>query len=184
MNDRRVSLSRHHGASGNIVDEPPYDVPERTKNKLYLALGFMILLKYILYTVVRPLGLPPSYDDLEPTHDLTLWAEPTNDTYYVSLEFYVTQQDALGEHNILARRTIQVRPDMTNMTEYSIYALPQAPRSFWVRVVHAIHREVPGPDGDLYDRVYSVHLLRIGELLTVHLGDHEFSILVTPVQTE
>jgi len=104
-------LSHHHRASGNIVDEPPYDVPERTKNKLYLALGFMILLIYCLYSIGSLNGTPYSY---EPSHHVTLWAQPTNDTYYVRLEFYDTQQDALGEHNRLARRVIQVGPDMTD----------------------------------------------------------------------
>ncbi len=161
------------------MDEPPYDVSERTKSKLYLALVFMILLIYVLYSVVRPLGFPPPSDNLEPTHDITLWAEPANYTYHVGLEFYGSQQDAMTGHNRLAHAASMVRPDMPNMTESHVYTLPQTPNLFWVRVGY-----VPEIDGSLGEWTYSLHVLRIGELLRVHLGGHDFAILVTRAQSD
>ena len=179
MNDRRGSLNHHRRDSGNLVDEPPYDVSERTKSKLYLALGFMILLIYILYAIVRPLGLPPSYDDLEPTHDLTLWAEPENYTYHVRIEFYGSQQDAIADHNRLAAASPMVRPDMSNMTESCIYYLPRTPNLFWVRVGCSSEVEV-----EIGEWTYALCVLRIGEPLRLQLEGHDLTILVTRAQIE
>lgn len=178
MNDRVVFLSHHHRASGNLVDEPPYDVSERTKNRLYLALGFMILLIYVMYIVVFPIVSSPSSDYWEPTHDIILWAEPANYTFHVELEFYGSQQDAIDEYNKLGEASPMVRPDMSNMTESCIYNLPLTPNLFWVRVGYA-----PQLNHDLGEWTYSLHVLRIGELLRVHLEGHDFTILVTRAQT-
>ncbi len=177
MNDR-VAFLIHHRLSGNLVDEPLHDVSERTKNNLYLALGFMMLLIYVIYIVVVPLGLPPPSDDLEPTHDIILWAEPANYTYTVLIEFYGSQQDAIDEYNRLGAASPTVRPDMGNMTESCIYRIPQTIDLFWVRVGYA-----PEIDHDLGEWTFSLHVLRIGELLRVHLEGHDFAILVTRAQT-
>ena len=171
-------MSNHHRANESLVDEPPYDVPEHTKNKLYLTLGFMILLIYIVYIVVTPLGSPPPSDDLEPTHHITIWTEPMNHTSHMRFEFYGSPQDAISETNRLSGSAPMVGPNTTT-EEYAVYRLPQTFDLFWVRVGYA-----PQTDEDLLEWTYGLYTMRIGEQLEIHLGGHEFTILVTRAQTE
>lgn len=178
MNDRVVFLNYHHRASGKLVDEPPYDVSDHTKNKLYLTLGFMILLIYIMHIVVSPLGQPSPSDDLEPTHYITIWTEPMNHTFHMVFEFYSSPQDAMTENNRLAGAAPMVGPNTTS-GEYVVYRLPQTIDLFWVRVGYA-----PETNGDLEEWTYGMYVLGIGEQLRIHLGGHDFTILVTRAQTE
>lgn len=166
-------MKYHHRTSGNLVDEPPYYVPERTKNKLYLALGFMILLIYVLHIVVTPLGQPPPSDDLEPTHYITILTEPMNHTFHMRFDFYSSPQDAISENNRLSGSAPMVGPNTTT-GEDVVYRLPQTNDLFWVRVGYA-----PQTNEDLLEWTYGLYALRIGEQLSIHLGGHDFTILVT-----
>ena len=179
MNHGVVFLKYHHGASGGLVDEPPYHVPERTKNKLYLALVFMILLIYVLHIVVTPLGSPP-LDHLEqPTHNITIWTEPMNHSCTLELEFYSSPQDAMTENNRLAHAAPQIQRNETKKEDVCLYTLPQAPNRFWVRIGYANLT-----NGESGEWVYNVYALIIGEQLSIHLGGRDFTILVTRAQTE
>ena len=177
-NDRVVFLRRQQGKSGNLVDEDPHYVPERTKNKLYLALAFMIFLIYVLHIVVTPLGQPPPSDDLEPTHYITIWTEPMNCSCTLELEFYGSPQDAMGETNRLAHSAPDFQPNVT-IREGCLYTLPQAPIRFWVRIGYA-----PLINFEAGEWVYGLYVLEIGEQLRIHLSGHEFTILVTRAQTQ
>lgn len=178
MNERMVILNYHHKASGKLVEEPPYYVPERTKNKLYLALGFMILLIYVLHIVVTPLGSPPLDHLEEPTHNITIWTEPMNCSCTLELEFYGSAQDAIGETNRLAHSAPWIGIN-TTIDEDCVYTLPQAPSRFWVRIGYA-----PLINCETGEWVYGLYVLEIGEQLRIHLGGHEFTILVTRAPTE
>jgi hypothetical protein len=173
-----VFLKYHHRTKGNLVDEPPYYVPERTKNKLYLALGFMILLIYVLHIIVIPLGQPPPSDDLEPTHYITIWTEPMNHTFHMRFEFYSSPQDAISENNRLSGSAPMVGSNTTT-GEDVVYRLPQTIDLFWVRVGYA-----PQTTEDLLEWTYGLYALRIGEQLRIHLSGHDFTILVTRAQTQ
>ena len=173
-----LALIYHRRASESLVDESPYYVPERTKNKLYLALIFMILLIYVIHIVVTPLGQPPSFDDLEPTHDITIWTEPMNFTFHMMFEFYNSPQDAISENNRLSGAAPMVGPNTTT-GEYVVYRLPQTIDLFWVRIGYA-----PQTNGDLGEWTYGLYVLKIGEQLRIHLGGHDFTILVTRSQAE
>jgi hypothetical protein len=178
VNYRVVFLRCHQRKSGNLVDEDPHYVPERTKNKLYLALAFMILLIYVIYIVVTPLG-SPSLDYLEePTHNITIWTEPMNHTFHMRFEFYSSPQDAISETNRLSGSAPMVGPNTTT-GEDVVYGLLQTIDLFWIRVGYA-----PQTNEDLLEWSYGLYALRIGEHLRIHLSGHEFTILVTRAQTQ
>jgi len=178
VKDRMMFVRYHHRASGSLVDEPPYDVPERTKNKLYLALGFMILLIYVLHIVVTPLGSPPLDYLEEPTHNITIWTEPMNYSRILELEFYGSAQDAIGKTNRLAHAAPSIGIN-TTIDEDCVYTLPQTPRWFWVRIGYA-----PLINCETGEWVYGLYVLEIGEQLRIQLGGHDFTILVTRAQTQ
>jgi len=176
---RRVVFVRYHRrASGSLVDEPPYYVPENTKIKLYLALGFMTLLIYVLHIVVTPLGSPPLDYLEEPTHNITIWTEPMNYSCILELEFYGSAQDAVSETNRLAYAAPCIGIN-TTIDEDCVYTLPQAPSRFWVRIGYA-----PLINCETGEWVYDLYVLEIGEQLRVHLGGHDFTILMTRAQTQ
>ncbi|MGD9395216.1 MAG: hypothetical protein PVJ05_02190 [Candidatus Thorarchaeota archaeon] len=161
------------------MDEPSYYVPERTKNKLYLALVFMILFVYVIHIVVTPLGQPPHFDHYEePTHNITIWTEPMNCTFHMRFEFYSSPQDAISENNRLSGSAPMFGPNTTT-GEYVVYRLPQTIDLFWVQVGYAAQT-----NEDLKEWTYGLYVLKIGEQLRIHLGGHDFTILVTRAQTE
>ncbi len=172
-------MNYHHKARGKLVEEPPYYVPERTKNKLYLALGFMILLIYVLHIVVTPLGRPPLDHLEEPTHNITIWTEPMNHRFPMLFEFYNSPQDAMTENNRLAGAAPSIQPNVTVREGVCLYTLPQTPSRFWVRIGYANLT-----NGESEDWVYGVYALIIGEHLSIRLGGRDFTILVTRTQTE
>ena len=165
-------MSGHQSRSEGLVDEPPYDVSERTKNKLYLALALMYLLIFGLSVVPRFVfpsgGLGDSTH--QPLHQITFLYEPANYTYYVELEFYGSQQDALAEQDSLAYVEFVVGPGTTTRSEDLLY-LPLTTDLFWVRV-HLCKLL------DVEESWYSLQTLRIGNSLMCHVGGHDFTILV------
>lgn len=179
VNERVVILNYHHRASAKLVDEPPYYVPERTKNKLYLALVFMILLIYVIHIVVTPLGQRPQSVDLEPTHHITIWTEPVNYTCTLEFEFYNSPQDAMTESNRLAHAAPEIQRNEAKRDDVYLYTLPQAPNRFWVRIGYTNLT-----NGEPVEWVYDIYALIIGEHLSIHLGGRDFTILVTRAQNE
>ena len=172
-------LVYHQRASSSLVDEPPYYVPERTKNKLYLTLVFMILLIYVLYLVVTSLGSPPLDHLEEPTHNITIWTEPMNYRCTLEFEFYSSPQDAMTENNRLAHAAPEIQRNETKREDVCLYTLPQAPSRFWVRIGYANLT-----NGESGEWVYDVYALIIGEYLSIHLGGRDFTILVARAQAE
>jgi len=170
-------LNYHFRAGGDLVDEPPYDVSDHTKNKLYLTLAFMYLIVCVLIV-----GQPIIYSDSnsqshEISHNVTLWAEPENYSYCVDIWFYSNHQDALVGYEYLDFAHFPVRPESPNMMDDDLFDLPRALDRFWVRI------ELCQPLVD-DECVYSLRILEIGEPLSFYLGNHNLTILVIRAPTE
>jgi len=137
----------------------------------------MVLLIYVLHIVVTPLGSPPLDHLEEPTHSITIWTEHMNHTFHMRFDFYSSPQDAMTENNRLSGSAPMVGPNTTT-GEDVVYCLPQTNDLFWVRVGYA-----PQTNEDLLEWTYGLYALIIGEQLSIHLGGHDFTILVTRAQT-
>ena len=170
-------LSHQQKQNSNLVIEPPYDVDERTKNRLYLALILIMIFISGVYGIEQYVELPQNDSTYEPSHDIIIWAKPENYTYEVEIMFYGSKQDTITEHNRLAGTSVTVRPDMPERIESALYALPYTQSVFWIRI--GFGYEVAE---DEWQWVYTSDILRLGVELCVHIEGHEFVILVTPVQ--
>ena len=137
---------------------------------------------YLFVWVLSIVGRPIVYNDSnssshEISHNVTLWAEPANYSYCLDIWFYSNHQDALIGHNYLDFAHFPVYPEDSNMTDDGLFYLPGTLDRFWVRIELCQEPVVE-------ECVYSLHILTIGEKLRIHLGGHDFTILVTRTQAE
>ena len=170
-------LNHQHRKITELVIESSYEVDERTKNKLYLALVLMMILVFGLYGIERYVDLPQNEPTHEPSHDIIIWAIPENYTYEVEIFIYGNQQDAINGKNRLAGTSITVRPDMSGRIESALYSLPYTYNLLWLRI--GFGYELAEDD---WQWVYTFDILRLGVELYTHIEGHDFTILVTPSQ--
>ncbi|TFG10842.1 hypothetical protein EU538_00630 [Candidatus Thorarchaeota archaeon] len=162
---------RNH--SDELVPAEPGHVDTVTRRRLYGALAFMIILLLGLYALPRMDLFPQTDPTYEPSHYITLSAEPANLTYKIELSFYLTEGEARAETNRLGSTTLEVDPNVTGGIESPAYGLPTEPEMFWIRV--GLGRQVD----EQWTWRYEVYALIVGTERPFNLQGHVFCLLVT-----
>lgn len=144
-----------------FTDEPEYDLGPL---KRLGALAIVMIILGLLHTIPfgSPLERDPTY---QPSHTISIWLPPHNDSFTLHIDFYEQESDAYDEHNRLCGTGHVIDQDMTEIEDSVLYAIPRMLNALWVVAY-------------VEEDVRAVHEIRVGHRTTIPMIPYTFDVLI------